>query len=137
MRKWVGLFVNFRIIAVYYYSVVFPLMNKLLIRGCYPEKHCHTFFPWQVAATMRFSTPKTSVSSEPTKINAVPGYASMTGTAMVPQLSPAITLCGDVGCTEFPGPNGLERCFLALTRASGSHTSGLSGGSMEMPAQTS
>ena len=88
--------------------MVFPIIKKapgLIDRGLMPplKKIPHTF-PWQAAATMRLSTPKTSVSSEPTKINAVPGYASMTGTAMSPQLSPAITLCDDVGCNKFPGP---------------------------------
>ena len=82
-----------------------------------PLKALPHVFPWQVAATMRFSTPKTSVSSEPTKINAVPGYASMTGTAMVPQLSPAITSCGEVGCNEFPGPNGLGAVLLSCDKS--------------------
>mmetsp|Transcript_40859 Transcript_40859/g.88520 ORF Transcript_40859/g.88520 Transcript_40859/m.88520 type:complete len:249 (-) Transcript_40859:360-1106(-) len=43
-------------------------------------------------ATMRFNTPKTKVRRLPTKIMAVAGYASMTGTAMVPQESPAMTV---------------------------------------------
>mmetsp|Transcript_106533 Transcript_106533/g.254342 ORF Transcript_106533/g.254342 Transcript_106533/m.254342 type:complete len:282 (+) Transcript_106533:771-1616(+) len=43
-------------------------------------------------ATIRFSTPKTRVSSDPTKITAVAGYFSMTGTAMSPQPSPAMTV---------------------------------------------
>mmetsp|Transcript_54068 Transcript_54068/g.97397 ORF Transcript_54068/g.97397 Transcript_54068/m.97397 type:complete len:263 (-) Transcript_54068:798-1586(-) len=47
-------------------------------------------------ATTRFSTPKTRVREEPTKIMAVQGCASMTGTATRPQLSPAMTVLNKV-----------------------------------------
>mmetsp|Transcript_81095 Transcript_81095/g.262674 ORF Transcript_81095/g.262674 Transcript_81095/m.262674 type:complete len:247 (+) Transcript_81095:828-1568(+) len=45
-----------------------------------------------ITATMRFKIPNTSVSKAPPKMTIVHGSASITGTAMYPQLSPATTV---------------------------------------------
>ena len=63
---------------------------------------------------MRFNTPKTMVKYAPTKISAVEGCASITGTAISPQLSPAITVLAEVrrravGDTRRGGAGGWER----------------------------
>ena len=48
-------------------------------------------FLWRGTATIRLSTPKTRVKRLPMKIIAVAGYWLITGTAISPQLSPAMT----------------------------------------------
>mmetsp|Transcript_16098 Transcript_16098/g.35316 ORF Transcript_16098/g.35316 Transcript_16098/m.35316 type:complete len:205 (-) Transcript_16098:748-1362(-) len=45
-----------------------------------------------ITATIRFKTPNTRVSSAPTKTTAVRGSSSITGIAILPQLSPATTV---------------------------------------------
>mmetsp|Transcript_24566 Transcript_24566/g.55584 ORF Transcript_24566/g.55584 Transcript_24566/m.55584 type:complete len:225 (-) Transcript_24566:512-1186(-) len=90
-------------------QVIAPLLSSSIFSNIFPR----TFFSWTssqsisfallimsldlisakvstITATIRFKTPKTSVSKEPANMKAVHGAYSMTGMAMNPQLSPAM-----------------------------------------------
>mmetsp|Transcript_24565 Transcript_24565/g.55580 ORF Transcript_24565/g.55580 Transcript_24565/m.55580 type:complete len:225 (-) Transcript_24565:512-1186(-) len=96
-------------------QVIAPLLSSSIFSNIFPR----TFFSWTssqsisfallimsldlisakvstITATIRFSTPKTSVSKAPVKIMLVHGCNSMTGIATLPQLSPAMMVWNSV-----------------------------------------